>query len=263
MRLEHDEEGDRGPSQTGALFYPLYFFLINCYMMPVVFKRLKYLIGPRMVTDLVPFLYAEQRTPDVPEGTSDKIGTIQRRLAWPLRKDDTHKSRNGPNFFLFFPACSNGSLPHLGSLKAKVLISIVMVLVYLCAVYVEKSLNVLAAPLISQDWKMAPSSVLSVSISLKLLKLTGVELDSAFNIMIYFNPRSNKIPQVDSWDILVLCRFGWQGSPSSSRWKERPSQLRFVDDNWLSPQQYKMQFLKVPQSTQSWDDVRNGSQLFA
>ncbi|KAH6556462.1 hypothetical protein KP509_1Z176900 [Ceratopteris richardii] len=34
----------------------------------------------------------------VPSGTSDKIGTIQRRLAWPLRKDDTHKSRNGPNF---------------------------------------------------------------------------------------------------------------------------------------------------------------------
>ena len=31
--------------------------------------------------------------------TSDKIGTIQRRLAWPLRKDDTHKSRNGSNFF--------------------------------------------------------------------------------------------------------------------------------------------------------------------
>jgi len=38
----------------------------------------------------------------VPSGTSDKIGTIQRRLAWPLRKDDTHKSRNGPNFF-FLP----------------------------------------------------------------------------------------------------------------------------------------------------------------
>ncbi|KAB1669271.1 hypothetical protein ES319_1Z059900v1, partial [Gossypium barbadense] len=43
----------------------------------------------------------------VPSGTSDKIGTIQRRLAWPLRKDDTHKSRNGPNFFLnFFPLFS-------------------------------------------------------------------------------------------------------------------------------------------------------------
>ncbi|CAN6920569.1 unnamed protein product [Brassica oleracea] len=38
----------------------------------------------------------------VPSGTSDKIGTIQRRLAWPLRKDDTHKSRNGPNFFCCF-----------------------------------------------------------------------------------------------------------------------------------------------------------------
>nr|KJB65083.1 hypothetical protein B456_010G079800 [Gossypium raimondii] len=38
-----------------------------------------------------------------PSGTSDKIGTIQRRLAWPLRKDDTHKSRNCPNIFDFFP----------------------------------------------------------------------------------------------------------------------------------------------------------------
>ncbi|KAK1260482.1 hypothetical protein QJS04_geneDACA019443 [Acorus gramineus] len=43
----------------------------------------------RATTDLVSF------------GTSDKIGTIQRRLAWPLRKDDTHKSRNGPNFFSY------------------------------------------------------------------------------------------------------------------------------------------------------------------
>ncbi|KAL9393351.1 hypothetical protein Peur_012636 [Populus x canadensis] len=42
----------------------------------------------------------------VPSGTSDKIGTIQRRLAWPLRKDDTHKSRNGPNFFC---GCGDGS----------------------------------------------------------------------------------------------------------------------------------------------------------
>ncbi|KAK7377398.1 hypothetical protein VNO80_02822 [Phaseolus coccineus] len=52
----------------------------------------------------------------VPSGTSDKIGTIQRRLAWPLRKDDTHKSRNGPNFFLFFFSyfrCHGGSPLHL------------------------------------------------------------------------------------------------------------------------------------------------------
>ena len=27
-------------------------------------------------------------------GSSVKIGTIQRKLAWPLRKDDTHKSRS-------------------------------------------------------------------------------------------------------------------------------------------------------------------------
>jgi hypothetical protein len=45
---------------------------------------------------------AEERSSSF--GTSDKIGTIQRRLAWPLRKDDTHKSRNGPNFF--FPSKS-------------------------------------------------------------------------------------------------------------------------------------------------------------
>ena len=32
-------------------------------------------------------------------GSSVKIGTIQRRLAWPLRKDDTLKSRSVTNFF--------------------------------------------------------------------------------------------------------------------------------------------------------------------
>ena len=31
---------------------------------------------------------------------STKIGTIQRRLAWPLRKDDTHKSRTYHFFVL-------------------------------------------------------------------------------------------------------------------------------------------------------------------
>ncbi|KAG5569759.1 hypothetical protein H5410_059525 [Solanum commersonii] len=35
-----------------------------------------------------------------PTGTSDKIGTMRRRLAWPLCKDDVGKSRNGPDFFL-------------------------------------------------------------------------------------------------------------------------------------------------------------------
>ena len=31
-------------------------------------------------------------------GSSVKIGTVQRRLAWPLRKDDTHKSRSDTSF---------------------------------------------------------------------------------------------------------------------------------------------------------------------
>ena len=34
-----------------------------------------------------------------PLGSSVKIGTIQRRLAWPLRKDDTHKSSSVYIFF--------------------------------------------------------------------------------------------------------------------------------------------------------------------
>lgn len=35
---------------------------------------------------------------DNDEKTCDKIGMIQRRLAWPLCKNYTHKSRNGSNF---------------------------------------------------------------------------------------------------------------------------------------------------------------------
>jgi len=40
-------------------------------------------------------------SPDPLRGVSEKIGTIQRRLAWPLRKDDTHKSR----MYHFFGNC--------------------------------------------------------------------------------------------------------------------------------------------------------------
>ena len=36
---------------------------------------------------------------DLLRESSVKIGMIQRRLAWPLRKDDTHKSRSVNNFF--------------------------------------------------------------------------------------------------------------------------------------------------------------------
>jgi len=37
-------------------------------------------------------------------GSSVKIGTIQRRLAWPLRKDDTHKSRSVNISFIDVPS---------------------------------------------------------------------------------------------------------------------------------------------------------------
>ncbi|KAJ3689068.1 hypothetical protein LUZ61_018232 [Rhynchospora tenuis] len=54
--------------------------------------------------------------PSVSSETSDKIGTIQRKLAWPLRKDDTHKSRNAdpqPLAACRTPICKS----HTGALK--------------------------------------------------------------------------------------------------------------------------------------------------
>ena len=39
--------------------------------------------------------------------SSVKIGTIQRRLAWPLRKDDTHKSRSVSHFLLHHAATND------------------------------------------------------------------------------------------------------------------------------------------------------------
>ena len=42
-----------------------------------------------------------------PKGVSEKNGTIQRRLAWPLRKDDTLKSR----MYHFFPTSLMGHFP--------------------------------------------------------------------------------------------------------------------------------------------------------
>ena len=47
------------------------------------------------------------RRPEPRKRSSAKIGTIQRRLAWPLRKDDTHKSRMYHFWkkFCLFPNC--------------------------------------------------------------------------------------------------------------------------------------------------------------
>ena len=52
--------------------------------------------------------------------SSVKIGTIQRRLAWPLRKDDTHKSRSVSHFLLRNASCARMFRPvpmllHLGA----------------------------------------------------------------------------------------------------------------------------------------------------
>ena len=64
--------------------------------------------------------------PDSLRGSSDKIGTMQRRLAWPLRKDDTHKSRSVPSFFMqrkpcfLFRACTTPSnMVHANKPKAE------------------------------------------------------------------------------------------------------------------------------------------------
>jgi len=57
-------------------------------------------------------------SPDSLRGSSVKIGTIQRRLAWPLRKDDTHKSRRVHNFFaaeIFTAGALGGALKWEGS----------------------------------------------------------------------------------------------------------------------------------------------------
>ena len=57
-----------------------------------------------------PLRFARLRCSDSLRGSSVKIGTIQRRLAWPLRKDDTHKSRSVNSFL-----GRGSSRPPLGS----------------------------------------------------------------------------------------------------------------------------------------------------
>ena len=53
-------------------------------------------------------LFEQLKCLDSLRGSSVKIGTIQRRLAWPLRKDDTHKSRSVNNFFVEFQSAQRG-----------------------------------------------------------------------------------------------------------------------------------------------------------
>ena len=55
---------------------------------------------PRPTEGIIYLHFMEALHLDSLRGSSVKIGTIQRRLAWPLRKDDTHKSRSVNNFFV-------------------------------------------------------------------------------------------------------------------------------------------------------------------
>ena len=59
---------------------------------------------PQKTKDASPIFQMMTLILDSLRGSSVKIGTIQRRLAWPLRKDDTHKSRSVHSFLTFFLA---------------------------------------------------------------------------------------------------------------------------------------------------------------
>lgn len=58
-------------------------------------------INPTLLhyANLQAFIRIKEKQNVVSLETSDKIGTIPRRLAWPLCNDDTHKSRNDSIFF--------------------------------------------------------------------------------------------------------------------------------------------------------------------
>ena len=58
--------------------------------------------------------YKNNKSLDSFRGSSVKIGTIPRRLAWPLPKDDTHKSRRVSIFlYQFCWRCKGGVLTSL------------------------------------------------------------------------------------------------------------------------------------------------------
>ena len=63
-------------------------------------------------------------------GASVKIGTIERILAWPLRKDDTHKSRSVPIFSHRF------SIGWVGPVLGVVVVAVVVFVPVLFAIIV-------------------------------------------------------------------------------------------------------------------------------
>src|SRR5690348_14037552 len=76
--------------RLGLVGEVLCLFLFSCFLVGCYGWWVLYLGESRAQTLGTPF----------GESPQEKIGTIQRRLAWPLRKDDTHKSRMYHFFFL-------------------------------------------------------------------------------------------------------------------------------------------------------------------
>jgi len=66
----------------------------------IYMKLVPYPSIPRSAKGIIHLHFMGALHLDSLRGSSVKIGTIQRRLAWPLRKDDTHKSRSVNNFFV-------------------------------------------------------------------------------------------------------------------------------------------------------------------
>jgi len=64
----------------------------NCYPLSIPYVQ-------KPQKSVLPVWHVQHCLVDPLRRSSVKIGTIQRRLAWPLRKDDTHKSRSVTNFF--------------------------------------------------------------------------------------------------------------------------------------------------------------------
>ena len=88
--------------------------LLLCWRALITTASVKlHLDSPQELTQTQPWLtpkshswFLSQLT-DSLRGSSVKIGTIQRRLAWPLRKDDTHKSRSVNIFFAMLVSTVN------------------------------------------------------------------------------------------------------------------------------------------------------------
>jgi hypothetical protein len=84
--------------------------LIRSYLCPYTCDAGKYTFKsvPSVLKNVE--VYVSKSSPQLTEPlrrSSDKIGTIQRRLAWPLRKDDTHKSRKYETFWCFVSQMRN------------------------------------------------------------------------------------------------------------------------------------------------------------